>query len=299
MTRVTYDTKAKRYTYQEKTVPEGEPIRLDIVDSYIYFSYHPTKKEYIMIDTPNRHEPDAKYVVIAPYCHWIWERNITVLALLSYAIQNAYLTRGNVQKAIKEAPSEEMLRQRIAEQECYTELVEIILTAITDLSEAGDLSVSHKVKVEKINGMIEFMRDKGVRPGCKTLTKETIFSDFITAGHDTETMNTARDIAIPQKCQLTNSSNNGKINMTVKQESETRINKENYWKSSGENTPRHPETGKSQRQARLSQWVTTPWEHQHTKRNSKLLTTNPMCQKSPQSLDQSSHDTEQMYPRKC
>ena len=56
MTRVTCDMKAKRYTYQEKTVPVGEPIRLDISNSYIYFSYHPTKKEYVMIDTPNRHE---------------------------------------------------------------------------------------------------------------------------------------------------------------------------------------------------------------------------------------------------
>ena len=87
-----------------------------------------------------------------------------------------------------------MLHQKIAEQECYTELVDIILTAITDLSEAEDLSVSHKVKVEKINGMIEVMWDKGVRPGCKMLTKETVFSDFITAGHDTETMNLAKDI---------------------------------------------------------------------------------------------------------
>ena len=37
-----------------------------------------------MIDAPNRHEPNTKYVVTAPYCHWIQERNITVIALLSY-----------------------------------------------------------------------------------------------------------------------------------------------------------------------------------------------------------------------
>ena len=195
MTKVTYDTKAKRYTYQEKTVPAGEPIRLDIPNSYICFSYHPTKKEYVVIDTPNRHEPDAKYVVTAPYCHWIRERNITVLALLSYTVHNAHITRGNVQKAIKEAPTEETLHQRIAEQECYTELVEIILTAITDLSEAEELSVSHEGKVDKINGMIKFMWEKGVKLGCKTLTGETVFSDFITAGHNTDTMNSARDIA--------------------------------------------------------------------------------------------------------
>ena len=86
MIRVTYDTKAKRYTYQEKTVQAGELIRFDIPNSYIYFSYHPIKKENIMIDAPNRHKPNAKYVVTAPYCHWIQERNITVLALLLYTI---------------------------------------------------------------------------------------------------------------------------------------------------------------------------------------------------------------------
>ena len=38
------------------------------------------------------------------------------------------------------------------------------------------------------------MWDKGVKPGCKTLTRETVFSDFLTAGNNTETMNSARDI---------------------------------------------------------------------------------------------------------
>ena len=39
------------------------------------------------------------------------------------------------------------------------------------------------------------MCEKGMKPGCKTLTRETTYSDFITAGHNTETMNSARDIA--------------------------------------------------------------------------------------------------------
>ena len=148
-----------------------------------------------MINTPNRLEPNAKYFVTAPYCHWIWERSITVLALLLYTVHNTQLTRGNVQKAIKEAPTEETLHQKITEQEYYTELLEIILTAITDLSEAEELSVSHEDKINKINRMIKFMREKGVKPGCKTLTGEIVFSDFITAGHDTGTMDSARDIA--------------------------------------------------------------------------------------------------------
>ena len=40
ITKVKYDTKTKKYTYYDKTVLAGEPIRLDL-DSFIYFSYHP------------------------------------------------------------------------------------------------------------------------------------------------------------------------------------------------------------------------------------------------------------------
>ena len=93
-----------------------------------------------MIDARNRWEPDTKYVITAPFCHWIRERNITVSVLLSYAIRITHLARGNIQKAIKDAPSKEMLQKKIAKQECYTELEEIILATITDLSDTCDLS---------------------------------------------------------------------------------------------------------------------------------------------------------------
>ena len=92
LTKVAFDTKVKRYTHvhKGKEVPVEEPIRLDIPDSYIYFSFHPTKNQYVMIDAPNRWEPDAKYVVTAPFCDWIQERNITVSALLSYATRTTH-----------------------------------------------------------------------------------------------------------------------------------------------------------------------------------------------------------------
>ena len=194
MTKVAYDTKTKRYTYFDKTVPAGEPIRLDIPDSYIYFSYHPAKKEYAVINTPNRLELDSKYVITAPYCHWTWERSITVLSLLSYAIRNAHLTRGIVKTAIKDVHTEEALCQRIAEQECYTKLVQTITTAITDISEAENPSVGYKNKIDKINGVIKFIREKRVKPSCKILSGDTVFSDFQTAAKDTTTMDSARDI---------------------------------------------------------------------------------------------------------
>ena len=194
--KVALDTKSKKYThaYKEKEVPVEEAIRLDILDSYIYFSFHPTKNVYVVIDAPNSWEPNAKYVVTAPFSHWIRERSITVSALLSYAIRITHTARSNVQKAIKNAPSEEALQKKITEQECYTKLVEIILGAITEISDICDLNKSHKTYVEKINSMINFMWERGIKPVCKTLTRETKYSDFTYAENDAETMNSARDI---------------------------------------------------------------------------------------------------------
>ena len=68
---------------------------------------------------------------------------------------------------------EEALQKKITEQECYAELVEIILGTITDLSDVFDLTEEHETYIEKINSMIDFMCERGVKPGCKTLTRET------------------------------------------------------------------------------------------------------------------------------
>ena len=109
--KVAFDTKSKKYThaYEEKEVPVKEVIRLDIPDAHIYFCFHQTKNKYVVIDAPSRWEPNAKYVITAPLCHWIRERSITVSALLSYAIRITHSARSNLQKVIKTAPSEEVL----------------------------------------------------------------------------------------------------------------------------------------------------------------------------------------------
>ena len=73
-------------------------------------------------------------------------------------------------------------------------MVDIVLSTITDLSDVCDLNKNHQTYVEKINGMIDFMHERGVKPGCKTLTRETKFSDFTYAENDAETMNSTRDI---------------------------------------------------------------------------------------------------------
>ena len=73
-------------------------------------------------------------------------------------------------------------------------MVEIILGVITDQSDACDVTKEQETYIERINGMIEFMHERGVKPGCKTLTRETKYSDFIYAENNAETMNSARDI---------------------------------------------------------------------------------------------------------
>ena len=115
--------------------------------------------------------------------------------LLSYAIRITHTARSKIQKAIRDTPSEDALQKKIADQDCHTKLVENILGMITDLSDTCNVIQEHGTYIEKINGLIKFMREKGVKPGCKTLTRETTYSDFIYAGNDTEIMNSAKDIA--------------------------------------------------------------------------------------------------------
>ena len=218
-----------------------------------------------------------------------------MLALLSYAVHNAHLTTGNVQKAIKEASTEETLSQRITEQECYTE---IITTAITDLSEAENPSVSHKDKTDKINGMIEFMQEKGAKPSCMTLTGETVFSDFITAGHDTGTMDSARDIVytkLPADEFVKQWRNQHDNEIRNRNKSKQRELLEKRW---GEYLTPSKDRKDPETSHQSSQWALTLQEHQHIKKNSKSPTMNQMCQKLPQFPDQLSPDTEQMYPRR-
>ena len=229
-----------------------------------------------MINTPNRNKPNTKYIITAPYCHWIRERSITVLALLLYAICNTHLTRGIVKTAIKDAHTEEALCQRIAEQECYIKLVQTITTAITDFSEAENPSVGNENKIDEINGVIKFIREKRVKPSCKILSGDTVFSDFQTVAKDTTTMDLVRNIvntkmSVDKNVKQRRNQHNNEIR------SRNKSKQRELFKKGGENISHHLDTQKIQNQAQSSQWAPTLQQHQHTKRNSELLTMNQMC----------------------
>ena len=177
-TRVAYDTKLKKHMYYDnKVVADGEPIRLEIPDSFIYFYYHLDRKEYTRIDTPNRNEADDKYVVTISSCHWMWERSITILALLLYATQNVQLTWTNVKTATKETPTRDGLCQKIAEHECYTKLVDTIVNTVTSITEAENPTTKVQEHIDSFNVVVGFLWEKHIKPTCKRLSNDTIFTD--------------------------------------------------------------------------------------------------------------------------
>ena len=194
--------------------------------------------------------------------------------LLSYAIRITHSARTNLQKAIKHTPTEEVLQKKITEQECYTELVDIILGAITDLSDVCDLSKNHKTYVEKIRSMINFMHESGVKPGCKTLTRETKLSDFVYAENNAETMNTARDI-INSKMNRDKLIKQWKTNHDREIRAKNKAKPREIWeKQWGEFLTPHREQKDLETSSTIS-WATTPWEHQHTQRKWQITEYEP------------------------
>ena len=110
--RSVYNTKTKRYTYYDNNiVAPGDPIRLELADSFFHFCYHPERKEHIKIDTSARLEADAEYIVTVSNCHWIHERNVTVVTLLAYATQRAQVARNNLKQSLKKHPQRKQKSQ--------------------------------------------------------------------------------------------------------------------------------------------------------------------------------------------
>ena len=66
--------------------------------------------------------------------------------------------------------------------------------------------------MDAINGVVEFIREKGIKPSCKLLSEKTVFTDFNTAAGDEATMDSARNIV---HTKVPNLSKTGGVSMTI------------------------------------------------------------------------------------
>ena len=158
-------------------------------------------------------------------------------------------------------------------------MVDIILGMITNLSDVCDLSKNHETYIEKINSMINFMHERGVKPGCKTLRRETKLSDFVYTENNAETMNAARDI-INSKINGDELVKQWKTNhdgeIRAKNKAKQREIWEKWW---GEFLTPHREQKDPETSSTISMGYNTTETSTYTK---ELLSMNPMYQKSPQ-----------------
>ena len=160
--RVSFDTKLKRYTTTESSsiVPEEEAIKVHLGDTYIHYRYHSEMETHVHIPDPPRSEFSTKYVTMAQNCHLIKGRDITVNALLAYAVQKASTNAAFLRNAIRSAPSEELVSQRSTDHSAYTELVKAILDRIECVTNREDLNLNVDQEVDEINALIGIMREK-------------------------------------------------------------------------------------------------------------------------------------------
>ena len=114
-----------------------------------------------------------------------------------------------------------------------------------------------------------------MKPGCKTLTGETVFSDFLTAGNDTETMTSARDIVntkMPGGEFIKQWRKKHDDKIRAKNKSKQRELLEKRWGDYFHTTqgPKGPRN-----KFNHFHGVTTPWEHQHTKKEQQITEYEP------------------------
>ena len=85
-----------------------------------------------------------------------------------------------------------MLHAKIAELRCYIKLVQTILKGVTEISDAENPIASAQNQIDVINTVVKFIRGKKIKPSCKKLSEDILFTDFNTAFEDETTMNSTR-----------------------------------------------------------------------------------------------------------
>ena len=95
--------------------------------------------------------------------------------------------------AIKEAPTEEVLHMKIAEQGCYVDLEEVIFKKITEITSLENPPININEKIDVISMLVEFIKNKHIKPPCKKLMEDTMSFNFNAALQDEAMMNLARE----------------------------------------------------------------------------------------------------------
>ena len=130
------------------------------------------------------------------------------------------MNAASLRNAIRNAPSEELVTQRSMDHSAYIELVKAMLDRIECVTNREDLTLNVDQEVNKINALIDIMREKNIQPKCKRLHDNTLAMDFTSASEDTDTMNTARtavDNEIPKEKAITDWNENNRANSRNKQ----------------------------------------------------------------------------------
>ena len=176
-------------------IPEHEAIKLHLEDTFVHYRYHPERGQYVHIPDPPRTETNsARYIITAQNCHLLKGRDITVGALLTFAVQRAATTAASLRNAIREAPTKAVINQKGIDHDTYVQLVKTIIDKIDSVTNREEHNANVDQEVDEINGLIELMRERNVHPKCKRLYKGTIEGDFISAGEDENTLRTAKEI---------------------------------------------------------------------------------------------------------
>ena len=121
--QVLYDTNLKKYVCNDKNVPvlENKVIKIDLVDSELYYCFCPEEEEYIRIKTPK--DMTAKYTTLTTTAHMMQGWDITVSVLLSFTAQAATVATKALRNVIREILSDEVLKQKILNHSCYMDLI--------------------------------------------------------------------------------------------------------------------------------------------------------------------------------
>ena len=64
---------------------------------------------------------------------------------------------------------------------------------MTDISEAENPATNAREQIDTINTVVKFKRGKHVKPSCKKLSDDTLFTDFNTTSEDETTINSERN----------------------------------------------------------------------------------------------------------